>query len=306
MRLLNTKTLELKYFAQSPEEAYAILSHTWGEDEVLFSDAENLSSGLWNSWSLAKTLSAEKIRAAAALAASRRFRYIWVDTCCIDKSSSTELSEAVNSMFKWYQAARICFAYLSDVNPPEESQTKGVSFQNARWFSRGWTELIAPPEVEFYDAEWKLLGDRSSLVDVIHHTTKVHRNLLRPVRPRDWYSWYPSGPVVDEYPVSEIFIWAKSRETTRGEDIAYCLMGLFGVNMPLLYGEGKENALLRLQRNIISSCNDHSILLHADSAPLAKSLSEFNYKCSKEVRGTLGHSDRQFLLLLLCNANRVQ
>lgn len=177
------------------------------------------------------------------------FQYVWIDTCCIDKSSSAELSEAINSMFRWYQESKICYAFLSDV---ADGRTL---FHESRWFSRGWTlqELIAPKRVVFLNQNWEPLGDREELADEITVATGIERHILA----------RPDCNVQDmlrSFSVAQRMRWASKRVTTRAEDIAYCLMGLFDVNMPPLYGEGAYKAFERLQEAIISETADHSIL----------------------------------------------
>ena len=238
MRLINTRTLQLEEFFDALVPKYAILSHTWEKGEVLFRDMEDLDKAR------AKPGFA-KLQGACTLAASQGYDYIWVDTCCIDKSSSAELSEAINSMYKWYKGSRVCYAYLSDVE-------KADQLEASRWFTRGWTlqELIAPRRVEFYTASWSSLGKKSDsgLISPISRASLVDECVL-------------SG-VVDlrhEVSVAKRMYWASKRKTTRKEDEAYCLMGLFDVNMPLLYGEGTK-AFIRLQQEIAKVSEDQSIL----------------------------------------------
>src|SRR5271155_2971591 len=138
MRLLNSKTLKLEEFPESEIPKYAILSHTWGKDEISFQDMQTGSAG--------KKAGYTKIKFSSAQALDDGLDYFWVDTCCIDKSSSAELSEAINSMYRWYQNAQICYAYLADVIVAEKPRGRGSAFERSRWFTRGWTlqELIAP------------------------------------------------------------------------------------------------------------------------------------------------------------------
>jgi hypothetical protein len=137
MRLVNTHSLQLEEFIFDGRgrPTYAILSHTWGKEEVIFFDMADLDKAR------AKAGFA-KVEGACSLAASQGYDYIWIDTCCIDKSSSAELSEAINSMYRWYQWAKVCYAYLVDVQNPNQ-------LEESKWFTRGWTlqELIAPSRV---------------------------------------------------------------------------------------------------------------------------------------------------------------
>ncbi|KAI0530358.1 heterokaryon incompatibility protein-domain-containing protein [Xylaria digitata] len=248
MRLIHCRTLQLQEFLGTQTPSYAILSHTWQDDEITFADfsrgAPTGTEAVTSRW--------VKITQTCKLAIAQGYEYVWIDTCCIDKSSSSELTEAINSMYSWYADSGKCFAYLSDFNPwtPEYPGSKGQFFAS-RWFSRGWTlqELIAPKDLEFYDFSWTLYGSKASLYADIAHATGIDENVLRT----------GSRDLLAEIPVCQKMSWAASRETRRPEDIAYSLLGIFGVHMPLIYGEG-ANAFLRLQKKIIKSTNDLTIL----------------------------------------------
>lgn len=245
MRLLNTSTLELESFIGAEKPFYAILSHTWAlKGEVLFEDLTRTSIE-----ELQSRPGYAKVKRTCHRASRDGHPYVWIDTCCIDKSSSSELSEAINSMFRWYQESRVCYAFLSDV------VGGGALSPSSHWFSRGWTlqELIAPNRVVFLNQNWESLGDREQLADEITVATGIERHML--VRPD-----CNVQDVLRSFSVAQRMRWASKRVTTRAEDIAYCLMGLFDVNMPLLYGEGAYKAFERLQEAIISETADHSIL----------------------------------------------
>jgi hypothetical protein len=215
---------------------YAILSHTWGDDdqEVTLRD---LAEGSGNT-----KAGYRKIRFCAEQTAHDGLQYFWVDTCCIDKSNNTELSEAINSMFRWYHNATKCYVYLSDVSANDHDQNNLSSqsaFQESRWFTRGWTlqELVAPPSVEFFSSEGKRLGDKKSLEQQVHKVTGLAVQVLQ-------------GSALFEFSVNERMSWAEKRETKREEDKAYSLLGIFDVHMPLIYGEGIKNAFRRLREEI--------------------------------------------------------
>ncbi|KAL8794609.1 MAG: hypothetical protein Q9195_002805 [Heterodermia aff. obscurata] len=248
MRLLSTLTLELHEFFDENTPPYAILSHTWENGEVSLQDLErhDHDTTTWAGYS--------KIKSCCQLAASEGWKFVWIDTCCIDKSSSAELSEAINSMFRWYQRAEVCYAYLSDVDvtglcPPPSSSIRG-----SRWFTRGWTiqELLAPAEVIFYDKNWTEIGTKNSLQQDISSETGIkYEHLLHPMKAC----------------IAVKMSWASKRRTARREDIAYCLLGLFNLNMPLLYGEGQK-AFFRLQYELLQSGGgDESIFAWEDKAP---------------------------------------
>ena len=240
MRLLETTTFELKEFFGSNIPEYAILSHRWDDDEVTFRDVQRHQNPTAGGWA--------KIRSACAFARERGQSYLWIDTCCIDKSSSAELTEAINSMFKWYQNAVECYAYLRDVPSGLNQAARDTFIGESEWFTRGWTlqELLAPTKLEFVTNEWTDSVDRLDVLrGVIEKATGIKEqdfNLFRR----------------NEVSVARRMSWASRRKCTREEDEAYCLMGLFRVNMPLLYGEG-ENAFLRLQYEILKVSDDESI-----------------------------------------------
>ncbi|QYS95648.1 HET domain-containing protein [Trichoderma simmonsii] len=250
MRLLNTKTYSITEFFEANIPRYAILSHTWGQGEVTYQDiAQSVGQAREK-----KPQGFAKVEGACALAYAEGFDYIWIDTCCIDKTSSAELSEAINSMYAWYRESSICYAYLIDVrhieHPTLETGNRNfdeVEFGASRWFTRGWTlqELIAPSDVAFYSGDWHYLGRKSFHKDVISRITGIDVSIL-------------AGADPSLIAVARKMYWASRRTTTRIEDMAYCLMGLFSVSMPLIYGEG-EKAFLRLQEEIIKTVDDQSI-----------------------------------------------
>lgn len=248
MRLINTTTYQLRIFVGDNKPAYAVLSHCWGEDEVTLQDYTTTEA---TSWALQHGAIFKKIRDCCMLARAQDVEWVWIDTCCIDKTSSAELSEAINSMFVWYQDSEVCFALL------EDAPKKG-SLENCRWFTRGWTlqELLAPRIVQFFNAELDYLGDRHTLGDQIERITRIPREFLedRPTLDGLGHSRVPLFAAS----VAQRMCWAATRSTTRTEDIAYCLLGLFNVNMPLLYGEGAR-AFKRLQENIVAHSQDESI-----------------------------------------------
>ncbi|EUC30958.1 hypothetical protein COCCADRAFT_54829, partial [Bipolaris zeicola 26-R-13] len=247
MRLINCLTLELEEFFGSNIPPYAILSHTWGNDEVTF-----LELPLSTPATQARA-GYRKIEFTCQQAIRDKLNYAWVDTCCIDKRSSSELSEAINSMFAWYRDASYCYAYLSDVLEEE----MGEHFHKSRWFTRGWTlqELLAPRDVEFYNCQWHWLGRKSGHSKLISEITGIDVTALMGTRAR----CHANGGMFGDHCVAKRMSWASTRETTRTEDMAYCLLGIFNINLPLLYGEG-DRAFRRLQEEIIRRVNDDSIL----------------------------------------------
>ncbi|KAF2009888.1 HET-domain-containing protein [Aaosphaeria arxii CBS 175.79] len=288
MRLLNVDTLEFEFFTdirRIPD--YVILSHTWGSEEVsyqemcwlqrlrilspdvkanpLFSTLLSISAGPQMPVAeedIKRRKGYIKIVDTATLARSMGVQHIWVDTCCIDKTSSSELQEAINSMYAWYKRAFKCVVFLEDVHlhpsitsrnntgDPDIQETRNfldASILKARWFYRGWTlqELIAPKEVLFYDGNWHFIASKKHTLSHLSIATKIHQHVLA------------TGDV-SQCCVAQIMSWAARRQTTREEDMAYCLLGLFGIHMPMLYGEGSA-AFLRLQLEILKTHPDDSI-----------------------------------------------
>ncbi|KAM7205931.1 Heterokaryon incompatibility protein (HET) domain containing protein [Rhypophila sp. PSN 637] len=264
MWLLNTSTLRLEEFlGESDIPPCAILSHTWGEDELLFKDLDPTKNPEIGKLATAKA-GLGKVLGAVNQAVRDGHTYIWIDTCCIDKSSSAELSEAINSMYAWYSKAKVCYAYLSDFLAGDLSIEDSGTLQNlgkSRWFTRGWTlqELIAPECVCFFDKDWVPVGTRLGLAQRLTAITGIPRKLLMREQPRDGFKKDWVRHSLDEFSVSARMLWAANRQTTRSGDQAYSLMGLFDVNMPLLYGEGAK-AFRRLQEIILAQTNDQSIL----------------------------------------------
>jgi hypothetical protein len=201
--------------SQSDIPRYAILSHRWREEEVLFVD-------MMGDISVARAKKGfQKLEASCKIALDHTLQYIWCDTCCIDKSSSAELSEAINSMYVYYSKAKLCIAYLDDI---EDVPKDGSYLTRATWFSRGWTlqELIAPRNMVFYSQNWHELGSKAKLRSEIAVASGINQGVLAfTLR-------------VSNICISEKMSWASRRTTTRAEDSAYSLMGLFGVNMPPL------------------------------------------------------------------------
>lgn len=244
MRLLDTETTTIsdrEFNDPSTTPPYAIVSHCWGNanQEVSFRDVQT-ESGL-------SKASFAKIHAACVEASKDGLKYLWMDTCCIDNTSSAELSEAINSMYAWYEGAEVCYAYLGDVTDATDMSQFGAS----RWFTRGWTlqELLAPASVIFFSSFWIPIGTKLSLASVISRITQIPEGVLTHRTP---------GPGRRSLSVATRMSWAAGRKTTRVEDRAYSLMGIFGVHMPTLYGEG-ERAFKRLQQEIMKVSNDYTI-----------------------------------------------
>ncbi|KAI0914079.1 heterokaryon incompatibility protein-domain-containing protein [Ustulina deusta] len=223
MCLLNVETHQLEEFLRDRIPPYAILSHAWGEEEVTFQDLQHPSHG-----------KKPRIRQNCT---DMRFgtrdgvKWVWVDTCCIDKFSSAELPEAISSMFEWYRRAQVCYVFLADAPSPKPGETLEEAFRNARWLTRGWAlqEFLAPGCIKLFNSAWRKVEPSSF--------------------PHNWRA----------ADVHTRLSWAASRQTSRREDMAYCLLGLLDVKMPLLYGEGPA-AFSRLLEEVIKKSNSHGVL----------------------------------------------
>ncbi|KAM5542165.1 hypothetical protein V8D89_004038 [Ganoderma adspersum] len=288
MRLLDTHTGQ--FVEKDPRKerfylTYAILSHTWdayGEQtyqELKKIQERHSSKSRFHQWiwrwsesppSLSRIWKdrdlSPKIRDACAMARKDGYRYIWIDSCCIDKTSSSELSEAINSMYAWYKAADVCYAYLADVPPDEDPHEDHSAFRRSRWFTRGWTlqELIAPRNLLFLSGRWMVLGSKEKFADLVSAITGISVKALH----------HPDS-VTRSFSVAQRLSWAASRETTREEDRAYSLLGLFDINMPTLYGEG-EGAFRRLQEEILQRIPDQSIFAWGNVIHLGPEMVNFD------------------------------
>jgi len=251
MWLLNATTNELEFFEGNRTPRYAILSHRWEDGEVSFKDVqERRHFGMKGFY---------KIQKCCEQALANDLSYVWVDACCINKESSAELSEAINSMYRWYNESVVCYGYLSDVersvghftlqrgNDPSWGNNDGDDtsmMTQSLWFTRGWNlqELLACKVLMFYDSQWKSLGSKVECRGAIRQRTGI------PIRALENF-------VPNDHTILEKMTWAAERQTTRVEDRAYSLLGLFDVHMPLLYGEG-ERAFRRLQLEIMVMTTD--------------------------------------------------
>ncbi|KAF2811322.1 HET-domain-containing protein [Mytilinidion resinicola] len=275
MRLIHARSIQLVDVIEESRPLYTILSHTGEENEVSFEDMQGPHATSKSGYG--------KIKYACQQALEDGLEYVWADTCCINKSSSTELSEAINSMFRWYKNAWDCYAYLADVHVHGSDVLSqdaiDAAFAQSRWFIRGWTlqELLAPSEVHFYSSDWGKLGTRYTLADSISAVTKIDRAFLL------------DRETIGQASIVKRMSWASGRVTTRLEDTAYCLLGIFDVNMPLLYGEG-EKAFIRLQEEIMRHSDDQSLFAwgQEDEPHWMKA------NPTKYVRGLLASSPAEF------------
>ena len=263
MWLLSTSRAELHYFV-SPEivpGGYAILSHVWyPPNEQSFQDLQALRASCAAAGLNPRDYVSDKIRECCKLAEQHGNDWLWVDTCCIDKTHCTELYETINSMFRYYSLANVCYAYLADVPTIDAAVLthETSAFRGSRWHKRGWTlqELLAPAVLFFVSESWEALGTKAELSDVLEQITRVPAGILS------------HQEEIRDASIAQRMSWAAGRETTLPEDEAYCLMGLFGVNMPTLYGEGRR-AFRRLQQEIMKQSVDTSLFTWSNTPPEA-------------------------------------
>ncbi|KAG1737452.1 heterokaryon incompatibility protein-domain-containing protein [Suillus lakei] len=224
---------------------YAILSHRWGESELTFQDAKS---------GICEGAGYEKLHEFCGKAKENGCLLAWSDTCCINKESSSELDEAIRSMYRWYRDAYICIVHLAQ---SQSLETLGSD----EWILRGWTlqELLAPLRMKFYGPRWTPLTqnendkDDAAVILTLSRVTKIPPNDLCDFRPGPNRAW-------------EKMTWAARRKTTRIEDIAYSLTGIFDISMPIAYGEG-DRAFKRFIAELIQSCKEWQILVWAGGLP---------------------------------------
>ncbi|KIV86704.1 hypothetical protein PV11_02302 [Exophiala sideris] len=246
MRLLHTTNISQHKFSDGDIPKYAILSHRWVEnEEISLNDFKEGPLRDKSGWA--------KIQQSCKFAKSLNHDWIWIDTCCIDKSNSEELSEAIKSMYHWYRNAECCLTYLCDVSkdsdPSRIFKVKGSS-KDSEWFRRGWTlqELLAPRQLRFYDMEWNYLGTRSQLVNELQTVTGIDIKYLQ------------GGTTFRNACIATRMSWMANRTTKRKEDMAYSMLGIFNLTMPIVYGEDeREHAFERLQELLLGKHYDDSL-----------------------------------------------
>jgi hypothetical protein len=249
MWLLNVDTFETREFFGEETPEYAFLSHTWDspEDEVTTDD---LRGGKFRE-DVHKKHGFRKLDFAMKQARRDGLQWLWADTCCIDRANGADMTEAANALWGWLANSKACYAYLSDA--PSVNDPASKAFMNARWFTRSWTlvELLAPPNLTFYTEDWTQVGVGSlrmdlGILEATHHITKIPREALM-------------GHPITEFCIAQRLSWAALRRCRRVEDQAYSLFGLFDVNLPILYGEGKKAFIRRQEHLHMQLPHDHSI-----------------------------------------------
>jgi hypothetical protein len=235
--------------------------------------------------------------------------FAWSDTCCIDKTSSSELEESIRSMFRWYRNSHVCIALLSETADLAalQLQEKGESGEKAvdAWFERGWTlqELLAPSQIKFYGANWKPLI-QGSTNDRDNRDSQVIMEKISTLTDIDMDDLKSFTPGIDRVP--EKMLWASRRRTTRIEDIAYCLIGIFDISIMIAYGEGKR-AFFRLMEEIIKRYGKWDVFLWSGrcsryNAALPDTPHSYAAGCIKTLRNAVEQApsyeigDRRFVL----------
>ncbi|KAG1726887.1 uncharacterized protein EDB91DRAFT_1350447 [Suillus paluster] len=226
----------------------AMLSHRWEGTEPLLHDIKDKVI-----YELKPDGGLAKLQPFCAIARKAEYHWAWMDSCCIDQTNNVEVQTSLDSMFTWYHHSELTVVYLSDVPP---SSTSGALAKSA-WNTRGWTvpELLAPKVIRFYQQDWTPYLDNKApnhkeSIEIMHEledATGIEARALVAFQPgmRD---------------AREILQWASVRVTTRPEDIAYSLFGIFGVRLPINYGENKKNALGRLLEEIVAQSGDITAL----------------------------------------------
>ena len=245
MRLLNVHTLEFhEFFRDVPK--YVVASHRWiVGSEARLQDVQNRCNTNRSGY--------QKVEGFARYVREHfgHVEWLWIDTCCINQNISQEVTMAVNSMFRWYSNAEVCLAYLADVSNAKDEH----EFQRSEWFRRGWTlqELLAPSIVVFVSHDWDIIGHKDG-----RGWTKSGFQVSKGRGLESAIATVTGVPeyVLHNYDRSKSFstearmAWIAGRETTRGEDMSYSLLGIFDVTMPIIYGEGAERARKRLLEGI--------------------------------------------------------
>ena len=282
MHLLDVNTFELRDRDELGSSIkYAILSHRWTDEDKTFplhlfmpssnEDEEMAQSRLQfkqrlksaRSNSSGENRAVAKVARACHMASEDGIPYIWIDTCCIDKRPGADvrqISIALTSMFRWYQEAQVCYTYLQDVSI---SQSGGWQdqFKKSEWFTRGWTlqELLAPRNLRFFDQNWTFMGTKQSMWSEIQEASGIEATYL-------------NGDFTGAC-IAVKMSWISKRMTTLREDMAYCMLGIFGVPMNVQYGWG-EIEFLRLEEILVGKFDDESIFAWADTGPREHQKSE--------------------------------
>ncbi|KAG2363744.1 hypothetical protein BDR07DRAFT_888500 [Suillus spraguei] len=268
----------VKYFG------YVMLSHRWEGQEPQLDDIQGKSV-----YELSSVGNVRKLQRFCKTARDAGYRWAWSDTCCINKNGTVELPESITSMFRWYQHSSLTIVYLYDISPSSGSG----ALTSSDWITRGWTlqELLAPNIILFYRNNWTPYLD--------HHHENHKQFIMQELKDAtgiDSRFHVTFRPGMRE--PREKLKWASKRVTEKPEDVAYSLFGIFGVHLPVIYGENKQKALGRLLEEIVSQSRDISVLdwvgkssefnscLPADITSYASS-STLPYLSNDEIRASI-------------------
>lgn len=282
MRLLNVRTLEIESFSDPNQSIppYAIASHRWGREEATLKDVKKRRGSYLAGWYKVETF-ARYVRKNV-----HGVKWLWIDTCCVNRESSQEVNEAVNLSFRWYANAEVCLAWLEDVDDADDAE----DVPQSGWFRRGWTlsELLAPRTVLFLSSSWEVIGRKGEagrtrsglqltsgpgMESMIAQITGIPISVL--------YDFENSWSLT----VEERLEWMEGRATTLEEDRAYSMLGIFGANMPVKYGEGAESARKRLLSEISKKRLFSSISANSTAASTA---------VEEDERGALARRKRPY------------
>ncbi|KAI9164158.1 Vegetative incompatibility protein [Paramyrothecium foliicola] len=242
MRLINIESLVvIEFRCDSTIPPYVVVSHAWQNDEIFFGDLMDRDAA-------SKKAGFEKLQNACQIVRGLGMQWLWVDSICIDRSSSAELSEALNSMFQLYAKANVCLVYLHDLAPSSDMSNRAAGLRNCIWIRRPWSlqEVIAPKQVHFYDSVWTFVGTKASLATYLNELMGIDRDVL--VNKMDFA----------RFSIAKRMSWASRCLASRIEDVAYSLLGILGVHLAIIYGEG-QRAFIRLQEEILKTTDDASL-----------------------------------------------
>jgi hypothetical protein len=264
LRLLDVRTYQVSVFNEAAAPRYAAISHTWGPDEVVFKDLVNFQYATLRG-------GFAKLQGACLTVIKLGIEWIWIDTVCIDRSSSVEVSDSVNSIFRWFRNSQFCIVYLDDLCPDDEGSASFRQLKACRWMTRSWTlqEVIAPRDVRFFSRRWTQIGTKESLLLQISVITGVDPDVLM------------DADRLPDVSAGRKMSWAANRSTTFVEDLAYSLVGIFGLYTTVSYGEGSI-AFIRLQKEILRTSKDATLFLWQATAS------------QQRCRGAFAHSPIEF------------
>lgn len=242
MWLINTSTLELHEFSRSTP-SYATFSYVTDENEASFEDLAQAQKDRCKD-------SIKIIERACDQARIAGYEWLWNHAACVDKRSCAAQSEAINSLPRIYRDCEHSIVYLEDLYHDQfEDEQIGERLAACRWIKNIWAipQIVFPREVYFYSSDWSQIGTKRSLLPHLSSIIGIDQPALE--------HW----GCLEDYSIARRMSWASEMTAFRTEDLAYALLGLFDVGMPIIYGEGGK-AFLKLQEEIIRDTDDFSLL----------------------------------------------